>query len=173
MTIFMMCSMKRHVLKFDQFLVWIFRMQMGERKKLKPIEIHRGLDTHGPTTLNVIPVFTQGKFEFLPNGYVYEAGMGGFRWIEGESQNCSLVALEDNSEYHCITPRDREARFWNRQVLCVDTGNFFHLSPKEYCYVAAGKLGGDEKLIYNSGSDSKVLIAHTDAITVIMSNDDD
>lgn len=113
--------MKRKIIKSDQFLVWVFTMNNGEVKHFDPREITRGLTNYGPFTMNAISVFTKGKFATYRDGrdpYISEPGTRPARYVDADSlKGFKMEALEDGSEYHCILPRDKTARFWNRHLI--------------------------------------------------------
>lgn len=144
--------MKRRVLKFDQFLVWIFTMNMGERKTFNPLEVNRGLTTHGPNTIYTIPVFTRGSFTIIRPGTTplfCKEGEGGFEVAHAEHlEGQAIVAMENDCEYHCITPREDIPRYWNRLVFPLEAGKAVAGLPGAFYYLAKGKfIGIDAKLI--------------------------
>jgi hypothetical protein len=141
--------MKRKILKFDQFLVWIFQMDKGEVKNFTAQEITRGLKTYGDMTMNPISVFVKGSFVTHRDGMeplFSHPGDGGARYVVANSLNgFALEALEDGSEYHCITPRDHVPQFWNRHVWKLDykfaaVPYYIAMVPERYIYVASGEV---------------------------------
>lgn len=135
--------MKRTLLKHDRFLVWKFVMNAGEKKVMKPGEVNRGLTNYGPLTLNTISIFVRGSFVTLRDGrkpYHHPAGTGGATHLEADSfRGHALQALEDDSEFHCIVPRDETPTFWERTVFKPD--------PSERVYAWPGRL---ETWLYDS-----------------------
>lgn len=139
--------MKRRVIRFDQFLVWVFQMNKGDIKRFTAEEITRGLTTHGDKTMNSISVFTKGRFVTHRDGMppLYSVpGSGGDRFVVANSlEGFALEALEDDSEYHCILPRDHEPRFWQRKVEKFEPGVYpitKAMIPNRFVYVAAGEV---------------------------------
>ena len=118
-------------------------MDKGETKSLDHMELTRGLTKHGPNTQNPISVFVKGKFATWLKGVppvISTPGTGGNRFIIADSLvGAKLEALVDGSEYHCITPRDAEPRFWERQAEKVDPSVYI-LEPNKYLYVASGHV---------------------------------
>lgn len=169
--------MKKRALRFDRFLVFIFSFNKGERKNFSSQEITRGLTDRGPQTLSTIPVFTKGSFHAITPGLeprLALPGAGGAETVAGDSTiGHGVVALEDDSEYHCIVPREHTPKFWNRNLLVVEGGDSFYLLPGEYAYVASGKLATvSEKLIYNSDVHGRYYIAEEKTILAILSRHD-
>lgn len=164
--------MKRRRLKFKDFHVFIFNMDRGERKALKPEEVNRGLTDFGPHTLYPISVFTKGHFVSIRPGrepWHSGAGDGGQYYVDCDSLvGHALVATEDDSEYHCIVPIG-EPKFWDRSVYSFSRGAWTVLYPGQYCYVASGKLEGfEEKMIHNTSDTPWNLKSDDPAIVVIM-----
>jgi hypothetical protein len=167
--------MKKRGHKFERFLVFVFTMNRGERKDMSPEEVNRGLTDHGPQTLYTIPVVTRGRFCVVRSNHqplFLGPGDGGFSILDGDGlSGLACVALEDGSEYHCIMPRDRKAKFWNRRVITVQKDETLTLLPGEYAYVASGKLVDvPEKLIYNPTEDSRQYAVEEDSIFAIMAD---
>lgn len=118
-------------------------MQAGERKNLKPLEVTRGLTTHGPHTIYPISVFVSGSFYSIRPGrepWLSQAGSGGEVMVDCDHLNGhAIVALEDG-EYHCITPREDIPRFWQRKIIKLSPGQVMLTKPDTYYYIAKGKL---------------------------------
>jgi hypothetical protein len=136
--------MKRKVIKFDKFMVWVFTANKGETKKFQVDEINRGLNDHGPNTLYTISVYTKGSFKLHRPGesdIIYKPGDGGARYaITSNFGQLVLESLEDNSEYHCIVPLG-DAKFWNRSVKLIEPGiGLIDGGPEKYLYIANGEL---------------------------------
>lgn len=184
--------MKRRVLRFEKFLVFVFNMDEGDKKHLGHSEYSRGLKKHGSNTLNAITAFTKGAFTLIRPGrdpFPLSPGDGGFTFIESDTDvGHTLVATKDDSEYHCITPRDHTPKFWDRRVVTLKTGEGFQSSPGEYVYIAKGSVASiskpdfpkwirheavdppshiPERLI--STSEPEILMAEEDTILVVMS----
>jgi len=139
---------------FDHFLVWRFVLDKGETKEFNKKEMDRNLEAPASirataenlpypvdklVTLNSIAVFVHGQFYFHKDGHeptLKMRGDGGDSVALGtEVNHFSLHSMEDNSEYHCILPRDRRPRFWPRKLT--------HLIPGTLDYV---EIPGTEKL---------------------------
>jgi hypothetical protein len=136
---------RRRVIKHDRFLIWIFTASYyGEGKRIKPIECNRGLTDYGPTTLNTISVFTKGSWATVRNGgmpHVNKAGTGGSRFLDAPDLDFHvLVALEEGAEYHCITPRDHVARFWERKVQVLKPDQTFWVENEWIYNATTGEL---------------------------------
>lgn len=136
--------MRRRVIKYEQFLVWVFFMDKGDVKTFSGNEITRNLDTFGDMTINSITVFIKGRFVTHLDGQpprYSTPGMGGERFVVANSfKGFRLEALEDGCEYHCILPRDHKPRFWNRKVEIVNANWRHDIPANRYVYVASGHL---------------------------------
>jgi hypothetical protein len=163
---------RRLTYKGDAFLAFSFTMNRGERKLLKPEEVNRGLTNHGPHTLHPISVFTRGYFLSIRPGrepWHSRAGDGGEYFVNCDTlAGHHLVAMEDDSEYHCIVPR--EAKFWERSVYWLQSGVSIGLFPGSFCYVASGQVEGHlgERMIYNETDDQIIQIKSDNAIIAVM-----
>ncbi len=166
--------MQRQLVKYDEFLVWIIKMDRGERKRFLSAEVNRGLRDHGPTTLWTIPVYVRGSFQTVRHGgppIEREPGDGGANCLWAESfLGAATVAMEDNSEYHCITPRETTPSFWERTVFKVKAGSSFCITSDSWVYTAAGSLARNGKGI---GTMAKIrapewIKAETDSIVALV-----
>jgi hypothetical protein len=162
--------MKRRVLRFERFLVWCFTMDRGERKPVKAIEANRGL---GGNLLNAIAFPVRGSFWVKCYGHpsiLQRAGQGGWNTV-GSLEGLTIESVEDGSEYHCITPRDQTAKFWQRSVVVLHAGERYVPWNDSFVYVASGKLKGvDSKLI--SIKEAHALEAEEDSVLATMRCDD-
>lgn len=124
-----------------KFLLWKFLMGPGDVKEFNRREMER--NTTAPAsvlaainnttelpfdklvTLNSVAVFVSGRFHFIKDGYqptLKVRGDGGDSWaFSTTGGGFKLVGLDDINVYHCLLPRDRKSRFWNRQL--------YHLLP--------------------------------------------
>ncbi len=161
--------MKKEVLKFEHFLVWVFKMNAGERKVLKSIETTRGLTDHGPHTLNSISVFTKGSFHTIRDGLppvLHKSGTGGARFLEAKSMmGHALVALEDGSEYHCITPRDKTPRFWDRLVYPCKQGQVISILPGRHAYFVTWDRAS---MVVNTSKEVRQVQVENDCMLALM-----
>lgn len=151
--------MKRKIIKFERFLVWVFHFELaGEKKVLRVEEITRNLDLPESLkrelagkdltkirALNSISIFPKGDFIEMDKGksFPISEGSGGWRYkISERFEGSEIIALQPNSEYHCILPRDPTATFWERRVTkfegCINS------TGPGYVYVARGSIHVDE-----------------------------
>jgi len=146
-------------------------MNRGDRKNLRPIEVTRGLTTHGPHTIYPISVFIRGSFHSIRPGrepWLSPAGSGGQYMVDCDHlEGHAIVALEDDSEYHCITPREDAPRFWNRSVIRMPKGMTIWLGPPTFCYMAAGKAMGFDKAMIPI-TKTMTITAQEDSVAAIM-----
>lgn len=150
--------MRRKRLRFGDFMVTLFTCSAGEERIIPPGELNRGI-TEAPIDdlikinknakpLNPITVFTKGSFEMdlgWDKPFPIKAGEGGYRGAFAERlDNIRLRAVEDGSEYHCILPLDRTARYWDRRPVSCDAGQAIELSAGQFLYIATGaiEIGG-------------------------------
>ncbi len=145
--------MKIRKARFGRFMVTLLSMEVGEERLIPPNEISRGIAadsiagvTSDPKAvpLNPISIFTKGAFEVYRGDtkpYPVAAGDGGFRFAITDSvDNFRLRAIEEGSEYHCILPLERTARYWHRSGVNCAAGDSFELTCGQFLYVASGSV---------------------------------
>lgn len=145
--------MRRKRLRFDRFLVTLFTCHAGEERIIPPGELNRGISDTSPIEdllaahptaklLTPITIFTKGSFESINSEGILRhipAGDGAWRVAKSESlENFRLRAREDDSEYHCLLPLDREVRYWHRKPVNCHAGDSVELKRGQMLYVATG-----------------------------------
>jgi hypothetical protein len=149
--------MRRKRMRFGNFMVTLFTCNAGEERIIPTGELNRGLSeapiddlleiNENAKPLNPITLFTKGSFVFLGGDEVYpiKAGEGATRSVYAERlDNIRLRAVEEGSEYHCILPLDRTARYWDRRPVSCEAGQTIELSTGQFLYIATGaiEIGG-------------------------------
>ncbi len=165
--------MKKKILKHDQFYIWVFEMDKNEGKDLPSDELTRKLNfprklinellsSESPIPeprhwnfknfthpLNAISIFVKGSFVVVRGDndpFIAKAGEGAYRYIYSKTtKNVHIKALEDNSEYHCILPRDHTARYWWRKLHKKTTE--LDIFEEHYIYLASGKIDINDNVI--------------------------
>ena len=153
--------MKKRVLKFERFLVWCFEMDAGERKPVRAIEANRNL---GGNLLNAIAFPIRGRFNVVQSGHpAIEVKPGGGAWPYVETlDGLAVEALEDDSEYHCITPRDKEPKHWHRTVTLLRPGEKLTLAPGAFLYLPK------QETVVEADPHTRVVTCETEQVVVAM-----
>ncbi len=144
---------KKELVKFPDFLVWIFKMQKGDYKFLNHVEATRNLEL--PKHLNPIDenkpihplypigIFVKGSFLLQRESKtrtVYAGSQETFEYIDVQNgDNVSIMALEDDSEYHCLTPRCEIPKFFQRKIMTLEPGTYTW-DDKKWLYIAKGHI---------------------------------
>ena len=147
--------MRRQRLRFERILVTLFTCSAGEERIIPPSELNRGIRDTSPIEdilavdptaklLTPITIFTKGSFDSINSEGIprhIKAGDGGWRTAKSESlENFRLRACEDESEYHCLCPLDREVRYWHRKPVNCHEGDSVELKQGQMLYVAVGDV---------------------------------
>jgi len=120
-------------------------MNKGDTKTFNAAEVNKGNFTeYGETTLSTIPIYVKGSFvTFLPDQkpWYSKAGEGAYRWLQTDKDKVSsvrLVALEDNSEFHCMFPR--VPAYYHRKINKLSRGETFKVTEEQFVYLASGEI---------------------------------
>jgi hypothetical protein len=143
-------------------MVTLFTCHAGEERIIPPGELTRGITetdaisdqlavSNNYRPLNAITIFTKGSFEAFRGDDVpfpIKAGEGGYRSAYAERlDNFRLRAVEDGSEYHCLLPLDRTARYWRRKPVDCEAGGAIDLETDQFLYVASGVVKVGEQTL--------------------------
>lgn len=156
-------ELKRYIDK--NFLIVRFKLGLGEVKEIHTSEIVRngkdqsvasslrlginGIPTEKIITPRAITVIVSGKIIHKRPGaidQVYVTGDGAWDWaFEPESENevRQFVGGEDNTEYHCIQPRDIHCK-WKAKIHSLMTDQEIQIEEtdkfKQAIYVCKGSI---------------------------------
>lgn len=158
---------KRYIDK--NFYIVRFKMNKGDEKIINKSEVIRngkdrstdialrlgieGIPDNQIVTPRSITVIVSGKIAYRRKGVedrVKLPGDGAWRWTwnQKEETESSFVAYEDNSEYHCIIPRDINAE-WLGKIHVVDSTSKITVEEtdkfRQALYVCKGKIFVQEK----------------------------
>jgi hypothetical protein len=144
--------MHKHTIKYERFVISIFTAHAGEERIFTPVELSRGLTTAAPIAhflaehedarpLHSFSIFTRGSWAILRGDLpplLMPAGSGGNE-VARFPDNYRSRALEDDCEYHCVTPRGQPV-YWQRRLISHTAGSSLDVFPGEFVYVASGTV---------------------------------